>query len=135
MATSIEQLKNKIISLEATLNRKNLIIERQAAAIRDYVKEREPITNEERDSLFSQIDRLHRSLVEQSLVVDMYQQWFTKNQYWTQIHNSIMQYNPHIGQYTLEGGDIDIVIPEEEHWEVVKYIPKLSTVVIEEDEE
>ena len=46
-----------------------------------------------------------------------------------------MQYNPHIGQYMLEGGDVEIVIPEVEQWEVVKNIPKLSTVAEDENEE
>jgi hypothetical protein len=64
----------------------------------------------------------------------MYQQWFTRNQYWIQIHNNMMKYDPALGNYNRPGADEPIVIPEVELWDVVKNISPLSTVA-EPDEE
>lgn len=135
--SSIKQLQNRVATLSDTVTRQ----EKRIRALQFQVKEFEMLGKEmedrERNSLYAQIDHLHQSLIEQSQIVTMYQQWFTRNAYWTQIHNNMMKYNPALGNYDQPGADEPIVIPEEEHWEVVKNVPvkKLSTVVELDEEE
>lgn len=135
--SSIKQLQKRVVTLFAENEAKDKTIKALRFRIKEYELRDAEMENDERDSLYSQIDHLHRSLVEQSLVVTMYQQWFNRNKRWTQIHNNMMKYNPALGNYDQPGADEPIVIPEEEQWEVVKHIPvkKLSTVVELEEEE
>jgi len=132
--SSIAQLQKRTAQLILENEAKEKTIKALRFQLKEYELHIDEMTDDERDSLYSQIDHLHRSLVEQSQVVTMYQQWFTRNAYWTQLHNNMMKYNPALGNYQHRGADEPIVIPEVEQWEVVKHIPPLSPVA-EPDEE
>ena len=132
--SSIAQLQNKVLTLSDTVMRQEKRIRALQFQLKEYEMRGEEMENAERDGLYSQIDHLHRSLVEQSQVVAMYQQWFARNAYWTQIHNNMMKYNPLLGNYDQPGADEPIVIPEVEQWEVVKNIPPLSTVASDNEQ-
>jgi predicted RNase H-like nuclease (RuvC/YqgF family) len=135
MSQSIKQLQDKVGTLSDTVMRQEKRIRALQFQIKEYEMRGAEMEDPERNSLYSQIDHLHRSLIGHSQVVDMYQQWFARNAYWTQIHNNMMKYNPALGNYEHKGADEPIVIPEVEQWEVVKDIPPLSTVVEPEEEE
>lgn len=132
--SSIAQLQKRTAQLILENEAKEKTIKTLRFQLREYELHIDEMTNDERDGLYSQIDHLHRSLVEQSQVIAMYQQWFTRNAYWTQVHNNMMKYNPTLGNYEHKGADEPIVIPEEEQWEVVRNVPKLSTVAEPEEE-
>lgn len=131
---SIKQLQTRISNVTADCKAKDKTIKGLRFQIKEYELRESEMENAERNQLYLQIDHLHHSLIEQSQIVAMYQQWFTRNQYWTQIHNNMMKYNPALGNYEHEGADEPIVIPEPEQWERVKGVPSLSTVAELEDE-
>jgi starvation-inducible outer membrane lipoprotein len=124
---SIDQLKTKIESLQRAVKSRDKKINLLEIAL----KENEPIDNEERNYLYSQIDHLQRHIIEQSANLTMYQQWFARNAHWTQRFNNMMKYNPNLGNYDQEGADEEIIIPEPIVWEIVK----ISTVADTSDEE
>lgn len=77
-----------------------------------------------------------KRLQEEIKINDRFRTWFARNAHWTQRFNNMMKYDPELGNYNRPGADDEIIIPEPEHWEVVKHIPvkKISTVVEPEDE-
>lgn len=139
MSISIDQLKNKIANLTENLRRKDVVIgtlEDKIELLKNQTGEnKEQLYNDERYKLYNQIDHLQTALIESNNIGYMYRQWFKRNAHWTQRFNNMMKYDPTLGNYNRKGADDPIIIPEPEHWKVVKNIPSLSPVAIKEDGE
>ena len=136
MADSISTIKSRLKYYEGhteRLERKVLDLEAKLKVYTDLGDDLY-VSPQQLAALYAELASITKCYLDAERNNTMYRQWFTRNANWTQLFNNMMKYDPTLGNYNRKGADEPIIPPPVEHWEVVKGIPKLSTVVEPEEE-
>ena len=93
------------------------------------------VSPQQLNSLYAELASVQKAYLDAERNNTMYRQWFARNAHWTQRHNNMFKYDPHLGNYDMKGADEEIIIPPVEQFTIVKGTSRLSPVAEDTQEE